>query len=273
MIDQASAILRLLDDDEQETVMLVKRKLEEVSTVEALRGLRAEASNRAAKHLDDLIQRLLQRDADVRFTELCRSFPEQGEVEEACWLLAATFRPDEDVAPFQKMLDDWGAGLRPRLVGLNEPEDRVSALSSYMMREVGLRGNEGDYYNIDNSVLPRVVETRRGIPITMALVYQLVAKRAGLAIDGVGLPGHFVARHESVFFDPFHGGKRIGLEECAALLEQQNLVLTPQHLLPTSARQMLVRMLTNIYYIADRVDPPLASKLGDWIGMLRGQDA
>jgi regulator of sirC expression with transglutaminase-like and TPR domain len=147
--------------------------------------------------------------------------------------------------------------------------DRVRVLAEFLGRDTRLRGNDGDYYSIDNSLLPRVLESRLGIPISLTLVYMLVARRAGFQVDGVGLPGHFLARHEDIFFDPFHGGRRIGLEECAALMEQQNLVLTPAHLQPTTPRQMLIRMLTNIYFIAEQGVPPLAAKISEWMDLLR----
>ena len=84
------------------------------------------------------------------------------------------------------------------------------------------------------------------------------------------LPGHFLARHDDVIFDPFHGGRRVSLEECAELLSQQNLTLQPHHLAPTTPRQMLLRMLTNLRYIATNTDAPLAGKISGWEETLRG---
>ena len=124
MIDQASAILRLLDDDEQETVRLVKEKLEEVSSVSALRSLRAEASDRAAEHLDDLIQCLLQRDADERFAELCRSFPATGEVEEASWLLEPRFARGRTSRRFRKNWMNGGRDCASGWLGWQIPRRR-----------------------------------------------------------------------------------------------------------------------------------------------------
>jgi regulator of sirC expression with transglutaminase-like and TPR domain len=271
MLTQTSAILRLLDDDEPVTVALVKRKLEEIAPVPELRKLRGSAEGRAARHLDDLIEQLAQRDADQAFAEFIRQFPEDGDLEQAAWLFAATFPPHEDFTLQRRALDDWGERLTMSLVGAITADERVNRLVRFFVNEIGLRGNEADYYNVNNSVLPRVIDSRRGIPITLALIYVLVARRAGLWLDGVSLPGHFIVRHENIFFDPFHNGVRIGLEECARLLEQQNLVLTPQHLAPTSARAMLIRMLTNVYYIGEQTDPPLSSKVGSWIGTLRAE--
>jgi regulator of sirC expression with transglutaminase-like and TPR domain len=96
-----------------------------------------------------------------------------------------------------------------------------------------------------------------------------VADRAGMKVEGVGLPGHFLARHSGIFFDPFHGGNRVGLEECRALLEQQEQLLRPEHLVPPSQRQILLRMLTNLYYVSESSDPELASRLRRWMALLR----
>ena len=271
MLTQSNAILRLLDDDEQATVALVKRKLEEIAPLVELRNLREVADGRAARHLDELIGRLAQRDADADFAFFLHNFPEDGDLERAAWLFAGIFPPHEEFTCQRQALDEWGERLAMALTGATLAEERVSRAVRFFTTELGLRGNESDYYNVNNSILPRVIDSRRGIPLTLALVYMLVGRRAGLWIDGVSLPGHFVVRHENIFFDPFHNGKRIGLEECAALLEQQNLVLTPQHLQPTSSRQMLIRMLTNVYYIGEQSDPPLASKVGGWIGILRAE--
>lgn len=272
MLDQSTAILHLLDDDEPVTVSLVKRKLEEIAPLTALRELRTEATGRAAGHLDDLIAHLAQRDADADFAFFLHTFPADGDLEKASWLLAQTFPPHEDFTYQRQALDEWGDRLRERLVGALAAEEKVTTLVKFLSSDIGLRGNEADYYNMDNSILPRVIDSRRGIPISLSLVYILVARRAGLQVDGVSLPGHFVVRHENVFFDPFHNGRRIGLEECAALLEQQNLMLTKEHLQPTTSRQMLIRMLTNMYYIGEQHDPPVASKVSGWVGILKAQE-
>ena len=91
MLTQTSAILRLLDDDEPATLALVKRKLEEIAPLPELRKLRGAAEGRAARHLDDLIAHLAQRDADAAFAEFIRRFPEDGDLEQAPGFSRATF--------------------------------------------------------------------------------------------------------------------------------------------------------------------------------------
>jgi regulator of sirC expression with transglutaminase-like and TPR domain len=115
------------------------------------------------------------------------------------------------------------------------------------------------------------VQTRLGIPISLALVYILVGRRAGMAIEGVGLPGHFLVRHGDIIFDPYHGGRRVSMEECATLLSRQNLALTEYHLAPATPRQMLIRCLTNLRYIATNSDAALGEKIAGWEELLRGE--
>ena len=267
--DQQSAILRLLDDDDIPTVALVQQKLSESHSLEALSELRAAAQGLAVQHLDEVIEELAQEAANQRFSEICTTFGEDGDLEEATWALASVFYPNEDFARYREMLDGWGREVAGRCSSALGKSERVEILSDFLGREMRLRGNDGDYYAVENSILPRVMDSRLGIPISLTLIYILVGRRAGVQVDGVGLPGHFLARHEDVFFDPFHRGRRVGLEECAALMEKQNLVLTPQHLAATTSRQVLVRMLTNLYFILEQSDPPMAAQVDAWNDLLR----
>lgn len=272
MLKQRDALLRLLQDDDPETLGLVKGQLAKggARALDELHALLASADDvRAAAHLQEVIAGIEEREADDIFAELCSRFEEHGNLEKAAWQLAATFSPGNSFQRSRYLLNEWGAEVGRRLTKAHTTLDRVETLAEFLHLEIGLRGNEGDYYNVENSLLPHVVESRMGIPISLTHVYMLVGERAGLTIDGVGLPGHFIARHGDVFFDPFHGGRRIGFDECRVLMQQQNMELLPEHLAPSTPKQMLVRMLTNVFYVAQRTEPPLAAKVGGWIEALR----
>jgi Transglutaminase-like superfamily len=274
-LPQRRAVLQLLDDDDPVQVALVKEQLTKRGEheIDGLRDLLASAdSARAAKQLREIIRVIEERKAGDAFGELCGKFGEHGDIEIAAWDLARAFLPGEDFSAQRELLDAWGREALTRLSATGPRKlSRVAALGQFLGRDLRLRGNENEYYQYTNSLLPSVIETRLGIPISLALVYILVGRRAGIAIDGVGLPGHFLVRHGDVIFDPFHGGRRVSVEECVALLAQQNLTLTPQHLEPTTPRQMLGRMLTNLRFIATSSDPALAEKISGWEARLRGE--
>ncbi|HEX8311931.1 MAG TPA: transglutaminase-like domain-containing protein, partial [Chthoniobacteraceae bacterium] len=217
----------------------------------------------------DVIAEIEEREAEQVFVDFCKGFADFGDIEDAAWRLARTLSPGDGFEEARALLDSWGAEVARRLPKARTTLDRVETLAEFLGDEVRLRGNEDDYYNINNSLLPEVVESRLGIPISLSLIYILVGRRAGLHIDGVGLPGHFIVRHREHFFDPFHGGRHIGLEECRALLERQSMALSAEHLQPTPPRHMLIRMLANIYSLSEQSDPPLAAKISDWIEALR----
>jgi Transglutaminase-like superfamily len=267
MTAQRDALLHLLRDDDPATLRLLKTQLAQrgPAALPEMRALLALADPVAARQLRLVIAEIEANAADDAFAKFCAGFGPDGDLEDAAWRLAALFLPGEDFAPQRAQLDAWGREVARRLVKADSELDRIETLVEYLADEVGLRGNVEDYGNLNNSLLPEVIDTRLGLPITLSLVYILVGRRAGLRLSGAGLPGHFLVRYGPHFFDPFHGGAPVGLDECRVRAAQHGLALTPGTLQPYPAPQFLTRMLKNIHAIADKSDPPLAAKLAGWI--------
>lgn len=271
MIAQPDALLRLLHDDDAPTLALIKGELARTgsSALPELRALLATAEPVAARHLRDVIAEIEALAAEAEFGALCAGFAPDGDLEEAAWCLGRVFFPGENFTGQRALLDAWGAEVARRLTKAENETDRIETLVEFLAEDAGLRGNTEDFHNLNNSLLPEVIETRLGIPISLSLVYLLVGRRAGMPLSGVGLPGHFLVRYGQNFFDPFHEGMRVGLDECRVRLAQQGLALTASSLQPVAPRPFLIRMLTNILLIAEKSDPPLAAKLEEWIGALQ----
>ncbi len=267
MTAQREALLHLLRDDDPATLRLLKNQLVQrgVASLPELQALLAVADPVAAQQLRGVIAEIEAEAREAAFGEFCAGFGREGDLEEAAWRMAAIFLPGEVFAPQRALLDSWGAEVSRRLAKADSELDRIETLVEFLADEVGLRGNVEDYDNINNSLLPEVIETRLGLPITLSLVYILVGRRVGITISGAGLPGHFLIRYGPHFFDPFHDGARVGLDECRARAAQHGLALTPSTLQPFPAPQYLARMLQNIYVIAEKSDPPLAAKVSGWI--------
>ncbi len=97
----------------------------------------------------------------------------------------------------------------------------LHGLRKVLFEEEGYRGNELDYSDPRNSFLNEVVDRRVGLPITLCILYMEVARRAGLTLQGVGFPGHFLAKYVSqggaeVFVDPSTGARCCSADECVA---------------------------------------------------------
>lgn len=129
----------------------------------------------------------------------------------------------------------------------------LAHLHQVLFEEERFIGNLDDYYNPANSYLPMVLETRRGIPISLTLLYKVVAEQLGLRAEGINAPGHFLARVEdrrgSMLIDPFSGGRAMTEEEAIQRVEEvigQSLPPGETYLQPATHRQWINRMLTNL---------------------------
>jgi regulator of sirC expression with transglutaminase-like and TPR domain len=160
--------------------------------------------------------------------------------------------PRLDADAYLERLD----GLARAVDGVRRAPDalgRLHRLREYLFVEQGFAGNRDDYYDPRNSFLNDVLDRRQGIPITLSLVLMEVGKRLGLAIEGIGLPGHFIAGarldDSQILLDPFNGGALVTPEECEELVGSvvgRPVTLLPEHYAPVSGRQLLTRMLANL---------------------------
>lgn len=140
------------------------------------------------------------------------------------------------------------------LATLDELAVGVTDLGSLVTRlftEAGFAGNSADYGDPRNSLLPEVLERRTGIPITLAVLAIEVGRRAGVDLEGVGMPGHFLVREPGTqrYLDVFDGGRRLDRRGCEALFRQatgSDAAFGPEQLSRTSTRQILARMLENL---------------------------
>ena len=183
------------------------------------------------------------------------SSPEgQIDLQRAALLIAGEEYPDLDVSGYLRSLDDMAQQVKTA-VGDNEDLGELArSLNRYFFDEMGFSGNAEDYYNPQNSLLNRVIDTRVGIPITLSVLYLGVAARLGLNCNGVGMPGHFLVkiRDLDLYMDPFHGGQLLSAGDCRRLAEQlfgQRVQWDESFLAPTTTRQILERMLNNLRII------------------------
>jgi len=152
--------------------------------------------------------------------------------------LAGEFR-EVDAAAAIARLDSLGVELSAAA----DQTDRTPKATAIACRQVlgdarGFIGDQAQYDHPDNSMLDLVLTRRRGLPILLSVVYVEVARRAGIELAGVGLPGHFVVGHfgadPPVLLDPFTGGATVTTDAAQELIR------------PWDAREIAMRMLNNL---------------------------
>jgi Transglutaminase-like superfamily len=152
--------------------------------------------------------------------------------------LAAEFR-EVDAAAAMAELDGLGEQLsRAAAACGGDPVALSVACAQLLGVEHRFAGDREDYDDPENSMLDAVLARRRGLPILLSVVYVEVARRAGIALVGVGLPGHFVVGHfgtePPVLLDPFSGGAAVEGEFPRALVR------------PWGVHETAMRMLNNL---------------------------
>jgi regulator of sirC expression with transglutaminase-like and TPR domain len=164
-------------------------------------------------------------------------------LDEAALVIAAHGSPGLDIATQLGRLDDLAREV---------PRGEVDAVCTLLFSTLGLAGDSATYDDPRNSYLDQVLDRRRGIPISLSVLLIEVARRCGVPLQGVGMPGHFLVRDPAVpdrFIDAFARGRRLGHHECAHLLRTStgsSMDLDPAMLAPIGPKVILARMLANL---------------------------
>jgi regulator of sirC expression with transglutaminase-like and TPR domain len=195
--------------------------------------------------------------------ELLRSINEPGEsLAPAALEIARVEYPALDAGPYLQRLDRMGeaaAGRLQRHAAAGDPLAQIALMNAYLYEELGFSGNREQYDDPRNSFLNEVLDRRTGIPISLAVIYLEVGRRAGLRLEGVNFPGHFLVRaparsdaqavDDDLIIDPFHSGALLSEIDCRRMLRQHlgDEAAFDRALLATATRQQIViRTLVNL---------------------------
>lgn len=177
---------------------------------------------------------------------------------EAAAAVAQDDDPELDPSTVPAAIEALGAALARRLPSDASAAQRLRLLNHYFYGELGFCGNINDYYDVQNSHLHRVLQTRRGIPVTLAVLYTAIAAEVGLQMSGVSFPGHFLVKcslpQGEVIIDPFTGRSLSKQELDERLLpyrQRQGLVGDLEvplglYLHAATPRETLARLLRNL---------------------------
>jgi regulator of sirC expression with transglutaminase-like and TPR domain len=193
----------------------------------------------------------LESRARARFAELIERDPVP--VDEAVLAIAEEEYPELDVEEVLVKLDRLGGRVRARAPARERAASILSAVRQVLVEEEGFKGNERDYQDPRNSFLNEVLERKAGIPISLSVLWMEVARRAGLRLEGVGFPGHFLVKYVSaggteLFVDAFNSGELLSADECVARYRARTggRDLDRRYLEAVSPRQILARTLHNL---------------------------
>ncbi|MCA9620792.1 MAG: transglutaminase family protein, partial [Myxococcales bacterium] len=177
-------------------------------------------------------------------------------IEDVALAIALDEYPELDASRYLEILDVWADQCRVAVEAGRDLPAKILAINRLVYDELGFRGNAEDYYDPRNSCVGQVLDRRRGLPITLTLIYKLTLEPLGVvAVHGVNAPGHFLARVEaggdfrSMLVDPFAGGRVLSVPEAVAQIRAavgESVPLDADHLPLATHRAWIIRMLRNL---------------------------
>ncbi len=275
-VTRQQALLTLLADEDGAVVESILKQLAPKGRPQAwLKAHRLHGDPVIRARVRELWDTQARIDTDREFLEFCAGHGEHFDLEEAVWLLARTRNPEAPIEAYQAQLDWWAQAAAPTVESATDGAGVVSALNAVLFGEQGFRGNSEQYFDPDNSYMDRVIDRRRGIPITLCCVYQFVARRLGLPVVGIGMPGHFLCRYQDAqgewLIDAFHGGRLVTRSEARQRLAHFALPDSDSAILlqPITPRRCLQRMIANLHVIhQERRDAGESRRLQQYLILL-----
>jgi regulator of sirC expression with transglutaminase-like and TPR domain len=244
------ALLALLDDATPavRTALLAEFTQEGPGGIEFLQRVARGQDRLLAWHAAWFLRELKFSDPVAEFKGFIRSL--NYELETGALLLSRIASPELDVGACCTLLDNMAARCRGLILEPSTVREKCRVLNRVLFHEYGFRGNVEHYTDPLNSFLDQVLQRRKGLPITLSIVYLLVAQRVGLALEPVGLPRHFVVgcylEDTPFFIDAFDQGAFRTPGELFMALRQNNITPKISDLAPTPVREVLCRCCRNL---------------------------
>lgn len=253
--DKVKAIAVLLEDPSEDVQHLMEAQLVKFSMPE-LRELRkkiGELNLELAFHLDDLLQQKTLTSFIVELEQIASSGVFDLEV--LVCFISRFIENDLTDEMIVHELDQLAAKCKEYIStkrGL-EPE---KALIEYLGQLCRFRGNDQNYYAVGNSSIHCLLKTKKGLPITLSVLYVLVGKRVGIPVEGVALPGHFIAEiekdSETLYLDPYNRGKVMTKDDCISLVRRSGYPFSEDMLDSIDSRAIFFRILNNLKFVFQR---------------------
>jgi hypothetical protein len=245
---QQQALVSLLQDGDAATVGLVKGQLIEggdARLAEYTEMLR-HAQGPAKESLREVIKEI---EASRTLGDVSRGLAELktlSQLETLCWDFTRTVHPGFEGGPYARQLDQWAEGAGRLITVEATSREKIHCLARYLGEEQGLAGSTEDYYHPRNGYLPWAMEFRRGLPITLTLIYMLVGLRLKIPVEGIAAPGHFLARLDGIVFDPYRRGRILSEGEWDMIASEVPFKQRPLLTRPCTPAQTMHRILINL---------------------------
>jgi regulator of sirC expression with transglutaminase-like and TPR domain len=213
---------------------------------------RANELEKRAAQLRELAMAVHQQRVHAQLAKLLQAKDEDIDLIHAALLIAKLDNDELEIDVYRQEIERMAKDVKAGLAKDADDDAKLAALKKYLFEQRGFHGSRMDYYNRANSYLNEVLDDREGLPITLSVLYLELARRLGVQVAGVGLPGHFIVKYvpakgETRLIDVYDGARPMSRDEASKLVESYTgQPLREEQLSAISKKAILVRMLHNL---------------------------
>ena len=257
-------LIKLLDDEDENIYSNVRERFLSYGnhTTDFLRNFLNDENFLIKKRATEIISTINFDNIESKLKQISKG--RKGVfLEEAVLLIGSFGHPGLDQNEYRSIIDTMARDIILELHKINPnlkeilPLETLNTVNNYLFFKKGFKGNSDNYYDPDNSYINKVIDSRTGIPITLSIVYILIARRLKLPINGINLPGHFILKYEDkkdeFFIDPFNKGVIISLKEASEFVKKIGMAKEEFEKIPylkkTGDKEIVLRVLRNLIEI------------------------
>lgn len=258
---EIESLVFLLDDPDPYVKTEVRSRLFELGeqAVPLLDQQKSQARNDDERQLiNEIIQWITYGSVEEDFLDtLQQGMINLKQLEEAIFVLSRFENPTLRESEYKHKLDQFAATVEDEIRYRPEEGRRMHILLDFIFGELGFQGNSTDYYDPQNSFIDRVIDRRKGLPISLGLIVLFLARRLELPFYGVNMPIHFMLKYkgekEEILIDPFDRGKVVSYNQCYYFLKQNGVEPKSKHFESASEIEILARSIRNLIHSYSKV--------------------
>lgn len=245
------SLIRLLDDssDVVQQQLLSFFSSNEDEAVEFLQHLVKQRRGILAYHAKQYLDRLGIDNTIESFRNFIRSF--SYELETGCWMLDRTINPRLVPSDSSEILDEMGVRALDLFVEPCSIKEKCRVINRVIFHEFGFTGDLDEYKNPNSSIVSEVLINRKGIPLSLSIIYILVAMRCGVDLRPIGVPGRFMvgcfSEEKPFFIDVFENGRFLTVADVLIFLETNRIEYNEGSLAPIPVGEVLSRSCKNLH--------------------------
>jgi len=272
--NQLRAMILLLDDTDREVVEIVESKFLEEGKAAIIELEEIWLENEFPElnfKIEEILKKIQQQ---ILFQDVMDWMESDNPSAIDGWVLASRIQyPGLKIELARQQLNQFKIDAWVMLSSVQNPIDQIAILNHVFFEKYGFKGNHSNYHSPDNSILPRVLETKLGNPISLAILYQSIAQDLGMPVFGVNLPQHFVVAYCSMkkgvealglktgkhlklneveevifYFNPFSKGQIFNRESIDAFLKVIHVEKQEHFYWPCTSVEIFKRILRNLHF-------------------------